>query len=148
MDGIEDIGFAYAYDNDNNLDLDRVAAAGGAGSVIWAIDTDNNNTLDTNVDSNADGDVKNDDDTNSDGLINNTDGALGTTVPLTDIRAVRIWLLSRSNRADPDYVDPHAYVIGHKVLDMKNDAAYANRRNFRHYLLDSAIALPNHQWLP
>lgn len=148
FDGIEDISFAFAYDNDDDLDLDRTAIpAGGAGAIIWGINTDNVVGLDTNADNVPDGNIDLNDDKDGDGWIDTVDGGLGGQIPLVNIRAVRIWLLARSRNAFPNYTDDHTYVLGHKVIDM-TDAANANRRNFRHKMLEGAIALPNHQWLP
>jgi type IV pilus assembly protein PilW len=148
FDGIEDIGFAYAFDADNDLDLDRSAVAAGAGTVMWAIDTDNIIGLDTNVDNVPDGDINALDDGDGDGLINNADGGLGVQIPLRDIRAVRIWILARSRQAFPNYTDSNTYVLGRKVMDMLNDPLYANRRNFRHKLLVGAVAMQNRQRTP
>jgi type IV pilus assembly protein PilW len=145
FDGIEDISFAYAYDNDNDLDLDR--SNGAASAVIWALDTDGITGLDTNADNNSDGDINAQDDNNEDGNIDSSDGSLGAQIPLSDIRAVRIWLLARSKQTFPKYTDSKTYVLGHKVMDMLNDT-YANRRTFHHKLLVGAVALQNRQRKP
>lgn len=148
FDGIEDIGFAYAYDIDNDLELERVnLPGGGPGPVIWAMNTDANPALDTNADNVPDGNVDILDDGNGDGLINTSDGNLAPQIPLRNIRAVRIWLLARSRRPYPDYVDINRYVIGRKVLDM-GDPANANRNNFRHVLLTGAVAFQNYPMQP
>lgn len=148
FDGIEDIGFAYAYDTDNDLDLDRSAVAGGGlGPVIWAINTDNLQGLDVNVDNVPDGDVNVLDDGDNDGDIDTVDGGLGTQIDLNDIRAVRIWILARSRQIFPDYTDSGIYTLGHKVIDM-SDPVNANRNNFRHRLLVGAVAMNNHQRKP
>ena len=145
-DAIEDISFAYAFDVDNNLDLDR-ATAGSFSSIIWGVETDGVQGLDTNSDNVVDGDIDEQDDVNGDGWINTADGSLGTQVDLRDIRAVRIWLLARAERIDTKYVDTHTWVLGHKVLDMTLPAN-DNRAEFRHTLLVGTISLPNHQWRP
>jgi type IV pilus assembly protein PilW len=147
FDGIEDIGFAYAYDTDNDLNMERTAVAVGAGPIIWAINTDNVVGLDTNADNVPDGDINALDDTDGDGDIDNADGGLGTQIPLSDIRAVRIWLLARSRTAFPGFTDNSIYTLGHKVLDM-SAAANANRNNFRHKLLVGAVAMNNHERKP
>jgi type IV pilus assembly protein PilW len=133
FDGIEDIGIAYAYDNDSDMDLDRSAASN---QVIWAVDTDGRTGLDTNVDANGDG------------TIDASDGGgsvLGSQIPLSDIRVVRIWLLARSRVAYNDFVDNSTYVVGNKVINMSADT---NRRHFRHKLLEGAVAIQNHAWTP
>jgi hypothetical protein len=68
-------------------------------------------------------------------------------VPLVDIRVVRIWLLARSRVAYNDFIDNSTYVVGNKVVDM-SDPVNAGLRNFRHKLLEGAIALQNHLWVP
>jgi type IV pilus assembly protein PilW len=146
FDGIEDISFAYAFDNDNDMDLDRNNNDANA-TVVWGINTDNIVGLDTNADNIPDGNIDENDDGDGDGDIDNADGGLGAQIPLEDIRAVRIWLLARSRTAYPDYQDTQTYVLGHKVINMQ-DAANANRRNFRHKMLVSAVALNNHGRTP
>lgn len=147
FDGIEDIGFAYAYDVDNDRELERTPIPGGAGAIIWAIHTDNLIGLDTNVDNVADGDVNALDDTDGDGFIDAVDGGLGAQIALTDIRAVRIWLLARSRVPYQGFSDNSRYVLGHKVLDM-SAAANANRNRFRHRLLTGAVAMNNYELKP
>lgn len=148
FDGVEDFGFAYAYDNDNDRDLDRSSILGvGAGTVIWAVNTDNVIGLDVNTDNNPDGDIDILDDGDNNGVIDSADGGLGAQIPLADIRAVRIWILARSRQPIPKYTDGGTYVVGNKVLDM-TDPVNANRANFRHKLLVGAVALPNHERKP
>ncbi len=147
FDGIEDIGFAYAYDSDLDRALERSAVGVGAGPVIWAVHTDGVIGLDTNADNVADGNIDALDDNDGDGLINTFDGGLGMQIPLRDIRAVRIFLLARSRVAYPVFEDNSMYPLGHKILNMAAPAN-ANRNNFRHRLLVSAVALNNHQKVP
>lgn len=136
MDGIEDIGIAYAYD-DGNGDLARFNGNANA-PEIWAIDTNNDNFLDTNLDTNGDGNI----DTNDD-----LTAVLNPTVDTTNIRAARIWLLARSSQVNRNYTDSNIYVLGRKQLNM-TDAANANRRPFRHFLLESVVALQNYELDP
>ena len=44
-EGIEAMAFAFAYDND----ADQMLDTDGGGSVLWGIDTDGDNVLDTNM---------------------------------------------------------------------------------------------------
>lgn len=141
MDGIEDIGFAYAVDADHDMDLDRVGGGANA-TIVWAVDTDTTAGLDTNADSNGDGDLTQDDYDDTTGEVDTASGSLGTQVPLRDIRAVQIWLMARSGRFFKDYTDTKTYVLGHKMLDLSL-AANAGRRNFRHVLLSGAVAMNN-----
>lgn len=136
MDGIEDIGIAYAYD-DGSGDLARFGGNANA-PEIWAIDTDNDNRLDTNLDTNGDGDIDAGD---------NLTVKLNPAVPMSEIRAVRIWLLARSTGRVRNYVDDNTYVLGRKQLKM-TDAANAGRRVFRHLMLESVVALQNYELDP
>ncbi len=133
MDGIEDIGFAFAYD-DGRGDLARINGD-STQPVIWAIDSDNGNDLDTSLDTDADGDIT---------IADTLNGALAPAVNLVRIRAVRIWLLARSRQAYPDFTDNSVYVMGSQFFDL-TQTANANSRNFRHLLLTSVVALDNYQ---
>jgi prepilin-type N-terminal cleavage/methylation domain-containing protein len=136
MEGIEDMGIAYAYDGGSG-DLARFNNNPNA-PEIWAVDTNDDNQLDINVDTNGDGNIDINDDFTA---------ALNPTVATTQIRAARIWLLARSTQAYPNYTDTSTYVLGRKQLVM-TDAANANRRNFRHLLLESVVALQNYELDP
>jgi type IV pilus assembly protein PilW len=59
----------------------------------------------------------------------------GISVSTKDIRAVRIWLLSRAEGRDPDFVDSNVYVVGRDVIQ-PNDG-------FRHRLLDRTVLCRN-----
>ena len=62
-------------------------------NVIWAIDTDGDNDLDTSLDDNNDGVIDQNDTIGGTSLT-----ALGLTddIPVDQIRAMRIWLLART----------------------------------------------------
>lgn len=99
----EDIaGFALAFaiDNDRDGELDQQN-----GGTIWAIDSDNDGLIDTNID------------TNGDGLVTTADNATGTalpggaTVPLSAIRGVRIWVLKDVASGGVNATNP-VYVVG------------------------------------
>lgn len=136
MDGVEDIGFAYAYDNGNE-DLARFGGNANA-PEIWAFDANNSNSLNANADSNGDGDID---------VNDAVPAVLNAPVPLARIRAVRIWLLARSRYAFTDFRDTTFYHLGSRVLDL-NDPANVNRQNFRHLLLTSVVGLQNFQLDP
>jgi type IV pilus assembly protein PilW len=142
FDGIEDIGFAYAIDTNNDLDLER-----NGNAVIWALDTDAMAGLDTNADNVPDGNIDANDYDPVNGSVNAVAGNLGTQVALRDIRAVRIWLLARSERVFNDLVDNNTYALGHKMLDM-SQPANAGRQNFRHLLFSGTVSLFNFERLP
>ncbi len=101
---IEAIGFAYGFDNDADGYLDKDAS----GNTIWAIDTNGDGRLDTNLDSNSDGIIDANDSTSG--------VALTTPVDISTIRAVRLWVLARTSRADKKFRDRRTYVVGNQHL--------------------------------
>ena len=109
------LGLAYAYDNNDDDQLDR----DGAGDIIWAIDNNDNWDAIT-VDQAA-------------GTVATT--ATGTAVDLRTIRAIRVWMLSRSQAPDPNYTDSRTYVVGPHVVAPNN--------RFRHRLLERTILCRN-----
>lgn len=154
VDGIDDIGFAFAYDADNDGDLDRFNGQPNT-NVIWAVDSNADNRLDTNVDNISDGVVDLNDDTNGDNVINATDGNLGITVTPNAIRAVRIWLLARSRVRDIRFSNDGPFVVGDHVFrptivgTVERPAlADNNYDQFRRVLLEGGVALSNIERLP
>jgi type IV pilus assembly protein PilW len=134
-EGIEALGFAYAFDNDedgridfNDDDADGVMDAPPAGNegVYWAVDTDADDILDTNID------------TNQDGRVDLTDGnmALPFTVNPDRIRAVKIFVLSRTKGPEPTYVDHDSYVVGFRRIINPSD-------NFRRQMLELTVKCRN-----
>ena len=105
---IEAIGFAYGYDTEPDGYLDQDAS----GHIIWAVDTNNDGRLDTNLD------------TNSDGLINASDNpagvALTTPVNINTIRAVRIWMLARTSREARKFRNTSTYVVGDQHITVND----------------------------
>ena len=107
-EGIEALGLAYAYDADGDGELDR-----SGGNVIWAVDSDNDNRLDTTLEGGA------------------------VNIDPDDIRAVRIWLLGRTrgpvmNRDltnSPDYVVAERVVSADDNYDRRLLTATINLRN-------------------
>ncbi len=129
---IEALGFAYAFDRtgdgDNSLDRDL------SGNVIWAIDSDNDKDLDVNLDTDNDGDIDANDDQEGEILAHADNGGLDD-VPLSDIRAVRVWLLARGDRDDSDVVNNMIYVVSKQRITPKD--------GFRRRLLTSKINCRN-----
>lgn len=130
-DNIEAIAFAYAFDNDGDGLLDRTAA----NNIIWAIDSDNDNDLDFNLDANDDGFINLLDDEGSgpdpDGssggnkVIDGGDwsglGNLGADVPLGAIQAIKVWILARADRPTKNYLNDHLeYVVGNRLMSGLN----------------------------
>jgi type IV pilus assembly protein PilW len=129
-ENIQAIGFAYAYDADGDDNLDTSAG----GDIIWAVDTDGDGNWD-NLDTDGDGDIDADDGPGigNNGVINGT--GTGTAVGTSQIRAVRIWILARVKRPDPDFVNTNTYVVGTNVIT-PNDG-------FRRRLLSTTVKCRN-----
>ena len=133
VEDIEAIGFAYAYDNDGDGKLDFADTDGNGVQdsgepTFWAVDTDNDQWLDTNLDTDADGDIDADD-TAGGGAMPSGD------VHVDQIRSVRLWILVKSPNPDVGFVNQETYVIGDKHLAV-ND-------NFRRRLLTASIMCRN-----
>jgi type IV pilus assembly protein PilW len=109
-ENIEAVAFAYAFDTDDPPDgLDE----DGGGNVIWAYDSntaDAVHELDTQV--------------FDDGSI----AALATPVDVSDIRAVRIWLLARTAFPVRRYNDVRNYVVGDLVVNTAGSADFMRRQ--------------------
>lgn len=96
-ENIQAVGFAYAFDNDHdrNLDTDDGTIDG---NIIWAYDSDPgdaDNLLTTDL---------------ATGL------ALADPVPLSDIRAVRIWILARTRAPVRGEFDSRTYTVGNRII--------------------------------
>jgi len=126
-DNIHAFGFAYAFDNNNDGQLDMDAAPN---SVIWAIDSDGDGLLDTDLDTNDDGNV--------DAFDYAAGIALSTAVDIGNIRAAQIWLLARSDRMDRSISDTQTYVIANKRITPAGDERFYRRR-----ILNSIIKCRN-----
>jgi len=89
-ENIEYFGLAYAYDKD----LDGNLEINSSNDVIWAIDTNNDGNLDYSI----------------------FDNSPISPVALDRIRAVRIWILAKADKEDPDFQNTNTYVIGNQVI--------------------------------
>jgi type IV pilus assembly protein PilW len=118
-ENIEALGLAYAFDMDGDGVLDTYNA-GGNDQVIWAVDSDGDNYLDKNLDTNGDGNI---DENDGPGLGGN--GLIGGTnispVSIQDIRAVRIWMLARTEYEDNSFLNTKTYTVGNKVITPNNN---------------------------
>ena len=137
-DNIEAIGFAYAYDANNNgiaefndQNIDGLQQPGER--FLWAVDTDNDGKLDLNLDTNNDNAIDAADDGDANGEIEGV--PLASVVAVSRVRAVRVWLLARSQLQDLSYNDNRTYVVGRRVITT-ND-------NFRRRLLETTIYCKN-----
>ncbi len=116
---IEALGFAYAIDRDRQ---GRPETWAGGQHTIWAVDTDNDNLLDTHIDANDDGVIDLKDDTDGDNKITAADGApLQPPVPLDRIKAVRVWILSASARPLQGHVLARPYLVGDRIIPAADD---------------------------
>ncbi len=128
---IEEVRFAYAFDSNDDGILETYNA-GGIEAIIWAIDSDNDNLLDTNLDTNGDGVI---DEFDGPGLhgngiiagqgltVTDVDDNIINDVPLENIRAVRIWVLASSNRGfeSGKYTNDQTYTVGDQVISPRTD---------------------------
>ncbi len=130
-ENVEAFGLAYAYDI--GTDADRALDLAG-GQVIWAIDSDNNGTLDRNLENNNDGVVDANDQAGAGSRLIAGD-AIIPAIALANIRAIRMWLLVRSDRQDPNYFNNNTYVVGRNII-IPND-------NFRRRLLEATVYCRN-----
>ena len=118
---IQAVAFAYAYNYDDGApveSLDSQPDTSPGGNVIWVFDSDGDRLLDRVLDTNDDGVINAGDTPGGQDLI----GAGWETayVPLTRIRAVRIWLLARSRVPLKNYTDTATYVVGDKHIDTRD----------------------------
>lgn len=133
---IQAIGLAYAYDVNNDKALDTYTTTGGTQQIIWAIDSDNDGTLDRRLDRNGDG------------VITNTDGSgpglneliVGTNiinpVAMEDVRAVHIWILAAEDAGEhAEHYDPDTYVVGRQII--------TPRDNLRRRLVETTVQCKN-----
>jgi type IV pilus assembly protein PilW len=129
-ENIHALGFAYAFDADGNGILDTSPN----GNIIWANDTNANGDWDR-LDLDDDGYITAADGpgVGNNGIINGFD--TGIPVNTNQIRAVKIWLLARSDTQDTNYIDTNTYVVGRRVIT-PND-------NFRRRLLTSTVRCRN-----
>jgi type IV pilus assembly protein PilW len=115
--GIEALGFAFAFDADadgrldfNDIDGDGIMDPPNEG-IYWAVDSDGNNDLDLDLD------------TNKDGEVNTADGtaALPTAVSIDRIRAMKVFILARTKGMDLSYTNNEIYKVGQRVVSGNGD---------------------------
>ncbi len=109
--GVEAVSFAYAYDVNLDGKLERYN-----NGVIWAIDTDGDNQLDSAIDSNFDGEVN-----FADTPVPLANLEQTTNIRISRIRAVKAWILLRSQkkrRELPNHLaeGSKTYYVGHRTL--------------------------------
>jgi type IV pilus assembly protein PilW len=118
-ENIHFIAFAYGIDADGD---GRRDTWGNGPFLIWAVDTNNDNRLDTHLDVNNDGVIDERDDTDGDGRITAADGgALNPPITLDRVRAVRVWLLAVSAHPLKGHADHRVYVVGDQIIPANGD---------------------------
>ncbi len=83
------------------------------------MDSDNDEDLYVDLDTDNDGDIDTNDNQEGEILAHDDNGGLDD-VPLSDIRAVRIWLLARGDRADSNLVNSMTYVVSNQRMTPKD----------------------------
>jgi len=94
---IQAVGFAYAFDSDDDGILNTEDGTAD-GKIIWAYDSDindENDQLTTNL---------------------ATGSPLVAPVELSDVRAVRIWILARTRTPIRGHFDNHTYKVGDRTI--------------------------------
>ena len=157
-ENVEALGFAYAFDVDGDGELDWRDKNGNGlldpGEIIWAVDVDGDNRLDTDLDTNGDGMIdENDllaDDGHGTGQLAGVPLPQGATVGLNRIRAVRYWLLVRAERPEEGYVDragsmggPAPYVVGRWVIRPSRQAGAAADSRYMRRLAGGTVVCRN-----
>jgi hypothetical protein len=119
------LGFAYAFDNDGDGALDTYSVS-GTPTVYWAVDSDSDNDLDRHLDTQGDGVIDVNDDTDGDDIIDGQ--ALPTEASFEKIRAVKIWILARSDQKDRKIANTATYIVGNTIVKPATDNDNKNRR--------------------
>lgn len=109
-ENIEAVGFAYAFDADGNGALDK--ANPDDDGPMWAVDNNSDGELNLNLDTNHDGEV--------DELDNPAGVPLYPTIPLDAIRAVKIWLLGRTEQPDANFTNNTTYAVANQRITVND----------------------------
>ena len=118
-ENIQALGFAFAIDRDGDGKCDTWP---GAADLIWAVDGDNDNLLDADIDTNGDGAIDEKDDKNGDHRIDAADGRpLNPQVPLRRIKAIRVWVLAVTSRRLHGERDHQKHIVGDRILTPADD---------------------------
>jgi len=134
-DDVEAIGFAYAFTE--NTDNNQLAynSTGINKNIYWCIPY---NGYWYNLDINDDGLINKLDDINNDNIID----IANTNKPVVynNIRAIKIWLLIRSEHPDESFIDNNSYIVGKYIITPKNNDT---DKHYRHWLLTITVKLRN-----
>ena len=113
-DSLQAVAFAYAFDRDGPAGWPDGEIDTDGGQIIWAHDSDGDGLLDMALDTDQNGFIDSADDIDKDGMLN--DRPLAHPVPLTSIRAVRIWLLGRTRAPVYGPAGNGPAVVGNRIL--------------------------------
>jgi len=123
IDDIEDFQLVYAVDNDGDNEIDVDAD----GLVIWSVDSDGDGRLDTRVQ-----------DDGSTASLTTTTAISGNSFECR-IRAVRVSILVRTERENPD----HRFRSQYSRPALEDRAAADSDDGFRRYLLQRVVKFRN-----
>ncbi len=139
-ENIEALGIAYAFDADGDGKIDTYNVSGKP-QIIWAVDSNGDNKLDINLDTNGDGTINAADGPGigGNGLIS---GKPISPVDVDAIRAVRIWILAETSDPDRNFVNTKTYVVGNKIITPDKDTNPKND-NLHMRLLTSIVKCRN-----
>lgn len=133
-ENIQAVGFAYAVDADGDGYADRMV---GSTHLIWAVDSDNDNLLDTNIDTNDDGLIDERDDGNDNGRIDRGDGGvLSTPIPLDRVKAIRVWIMAVTEKPLKGYWGKRSLVVGDRIVKPATDG-------FKRLVLETQVLCRN-----
>jgi type IV pilus assembly protein PilW len=116
---IHAMGLAFGVD----VDGDEVLDTWGSGPhPIWAVDSDNDNRLDTHLDVDNNGRIDANDDTDGDGRITALDGApIEPSIGIDRIKAIQVWLFAESAQPVQGYYDNRDYVVADRIIPAAQD---------------------------
>ena len=131
-ENIQAIRFAYAFDCDDGTPDGKLDTSPN-GNIIWAFDSDHDQLLDRLLDANDDGTLDAMDQSGEKDLV--LRGWTGQPIPLSHIRAVRIWILARTRAPVPGHSDQRTYAVGDLVISTHD--------NYQRRLLSTTVYCRN-----
>lgn len=120
-DHIAAMGFAYAFDDNEDGAID----VSDNGHVRWAYDSDGSGSLDTELDTDHNGEIK-----------KGPGSEMSSKVGFEKIRAVKIWVLVRSEHPVKDYDESKTFNIGGKEYAPGDD-------DYAHMLFTTTVRCRN-----